>query len=98
MAKKEIINDIRSDCPCNNIKYCPLESLVKGFSDRLFEQHKCIEMLRWVISEQENREITEKESCVIWVEKGYAKAFSEIYQDGMLHEEIFKQILQILKK
>ena len=93
MADKNIILDTRENCECKNIKYCPLEKLVERMPARLFEQHKCIEVLKWDKQLPDN-DIGWKRAYEIWVEGGYAKAFGDIYQDGMKHKELISGVYQ----
>ena len=92
----EIIQDIRKNCPCENIGYCPLEGIIKNHSSRFLEQYKCIEAFKYNESKKIGRDIGKKEAYMLWVEKGYALAFADVYQEGMKHEEIYQKILEKL--
>ena len=94
MVKKEIFKDIRSHCSCSDIEYCPLQQLLSSMSDRLAEQHKCVEIFKWDESQKRENEISWKESYLLWADKGYAKIFADVYKDGMLSEEIYSEILK----
>ena len=91
MAAKDIILDIRENCECRKIKYCPLEKFVERMPARLFEQHKCIEILKWDKQLSDNDEGWRK-AYEIWVEEGYAKAFGDVYLDGMKHKELISEV------
>jgi len=91
MPTKDIILDMRENCECRNIKYCPLEKFVERMSARFFEQHKCIEVFKWDKQLPDNDEGWRK-AYEIWAEKEYAKAFGEVYQDGMKHKELISEV------
>lgn len=94
MPHKEILEDLREDCDCHNIKYCPLEVLLltnKG-NDRLFEQHKIVEIFKFEQSKLEGKDIGWEESYQRYVKIGMARLFAEIYKSGMKHREIYKKI------
>ena len=46
---------------------------------RVLVQMKCIEKLRWELSEERGSEISWTDISNIWVEEGYAKAFADVY-------------------
>ena len=92
MSHREILDDICSNC---GEKYCTLkEILLKlGSSDRELEQLKCIEILKYEESGRQDKDIGWDEATKIWVERGYAKKYSEVYTEGMKHREIYKKIM-----
>lgn len=93
MTSEKIIRDVRAECPCADILYCPLEKLVAGMSARLLEQHKCVERMKWLCSQIEGDDIGWECAYKKWVDEGYAALFARVYQEGMLHDEIFVKIL-----
>lgn len=92
MAKKETMLDVRSTCDCAAIEYCPFEKLVENMADRLFEQYKCIDVFKKKASEKAGKDIGWHVACERWVDEGYAKAFAEVWQEGMTHRQLCKAI------
>ncbi len=96
MPDKEIILDMRSNCECKDASYCPLEKLVERMSADLFEQHKCVEILKWDRHLPDNDEGW-RQAYFIWVEEGFAKAYREVYQQGMKHREIIFAVYEKMR-
>jgi hypothetical protein len=88
---EEILNDLRGGCACERNSYCPSSVLLRNFSPRIIEQHKCIEVFKWIESGKQRREIGWEEAYSLWAERDYAKKFAEIYADGMKHKELFER-------
>jgi flagellar biosynthesis/type III secretory pathway protein FliH len=99
MPHKEILRDLRSECPCENLDYCPLEAIVETTqgNDRFLEQHKCIEIFKFLESRKDGKDIGWNESYARWCREGYAKAFAEVYQEGMKHKELYQGIIKIME-
>lgn len=98
MPNKEVLKDLREECECQNVKYCPLEVLLECHSERTLEQHKCIEIFKFLRSREEDRDLGWQESYVRWCREGYAEAFAEVYQDGMKHKELYQGIMKRMEK
>jgi len=88
---EEILKDLRAGCPCERHSYCPSGVLLRNFSPRVIEQHKCIEIFKWIESRAQKREVGWDEAYMLWADRGYAKTFAEIYMDGMKHKELFER-------
>jgi hypothetical protein len=96
MPTIKTIVEMRQDCECEHIKYCPLQELVLHFnsSDRLFTQHKCVEKFRVIESEKIKRELSWKDAYIEWVNSGYAQTFAEQYKEGIKLTELYKLIFK----
>jgi len=99
MADEETLKDLRDDCPCSGLPYCPYEALFHGQPDRLFKQHKCVEILKW------NRHLSDgdegwKKAYTLWFEEGYAGAFAQVYPTGskLKHRAFFDAVEAELTK
>jgi len=92
--KKRILEDISRDCPCNN-QWCFLRELISytGISDRQVEQIRLIYDYKFMKSKEEGRDIGTKRATLEFIEK-YAKRFSEVYREGMTHDELFEKVFQ----
>lgn len=94
MAHKEVLKDLRSECSCEKLEYCPLEILLEPYSERTLEQHKLVEIFKFCESNREQRDIGWAESYNRWCQDGYAKAFDNVYRDGLKHNELYPLILK----
>lgn len=91
MTSKNIIKDLRSECQCENIEYCPCAELIRS-SERLILQHKLVEKLKYIESKKAGKDIGWTKSYELWCDEGYAKKFSEIWKEEISYTEILKQI------
>ncbi len=91
---REILKDLTKDCPCDG-KWCFLQELMlsSGFSDRQAEQVRLIYDYKYMKSREEGSDIGRERAAKEFIEK-YARRFSEVYQDGMTHDELFREVFQ----
>jgi hypothetical protein len=86
--KKSTIKDLRSECACEHLEYCPLEALVKTASDRLAEQHKLVEYFKFTKHLK-----TWEDAYSLWISEKYAERFAEVYSPDksyrQLRDELF---------
>lgn len=94
MEKPEVMKDMRSDCPCEDIQYCPLEALLRTMPTRTLEQHKLVEKYKYILSEDCGRDVGWDFAYMMWADNGYASRFGQIYKDGMLHDELWQKIYE----
>jgi len=92
---KKILEDISRDCPCNG-EWCFLKELIShtGISDRQAEQLRLIYDYKFMKSKEEGIDIGTKRATMEFIAQ-YARRFSEVYQEGLVHEELFKRVFQI---
>jgi hypothetical protein len=93
----ERISKMLEDLSCNECKqYCFYKELLKSvhFSPKTLIQLKCIEKFKYEQSEQEGFDIGFTEAGIRWSEKGYAKKFSDIYNEELNFQEIYKKTTQ----
>ena len=91
MEKHKLIKDIRGECECENIKYCPLEAIIHT-NQRVFEQHKLVEIIKFKYSTFQHREIGWDEAYNSWVGEGFAEKFANIYDEKLNHKELAKLV------
>ena len=95
MASKKVLHEVREDCECEKIKYCPLEAMLTSVKDRVVEQHKLVEFAKYEWNKLEKIEMSWDEAYNRWITLGYAKHFAEIYSpEKSYHEmrmEMFRQ-------
>jgi len=98
---KRMLNDICSD-------YCAQEHcILKDFltsahtSPRILMQMKCAEKFKAVIAKETGRKVKDielSESMGRWVKDGYAVKFSEVYEEGVRYDTIYKRVMKKVKK
>ncbi len=86
-----IIRQMRTQCPCAGIAYCPLEPLVR-LSERILIQHKCVEAFKWERGQIVGVDIGWSKAYELWAEEGFAAQFAEVYRAGISAEEVMKKI------
>jgi len=77
-------------------KYCLLKEFAKhiGHSHKTFAQMACIEIFKYEESAARNDDIGWDEAMILWVQRGHAKQFAEVYNSDISPRQIYKQITQ----
>ena len=92
MATNKVLKDMRDECECEKIKYCPLEAMLLSQRDYILEQHKLVEYAKYVWSERDKREWTWAETYDAWVVLGYAGKYREVYSDDKTYRQMRKEL------
>ena len=93
----DIISEIRTDCPCCQIAYCPLAEFVRHLPERTLVQHKCIEVYKWKLGQELGRDIGWPEAYNLWIESGEAEIFARAWCEGMTHNEVMEEMEDVKK-
>lgn len=95
---KLLINDLGDDCPCKNA-YCFLKEFILHLSNdpRMLVQVKCIEKYKFERSKELKYDIGWGGAGKEWVELGYAKKFSEVFDEDKTINKIYKEVMKIKK-
>ena len=95
-ALRKVLFDIIKDCHCNDKcdPYCTLIEIILslGKPARFLVLVKCVEKLQYEINTKERNSITWNDAFQLWIDKGYAKKYSEIYHDGMTVDDVFSLV------
>ena len=94
MAHTKVIHEMREDCECSACSYCPLEVLIRSFNDRLLEQHKCVEKFKMEESDRKREMVTWDKAYTLWVERGHAKIFAELYNESIPFKSLYSTIMK----
>jgi hypothetical protein len=94
MVKKKTIDDIISD-ECSG-RYCILQEVIRhsGMQDFMLEQMKCIEKFKFEESERKGFDVGWNEATFEWANRGYAKKYREVYEDGMSFRELYRRTMK----
>jgi hypothetical protein len=65
---------------------------------RMLIQAKCIEIHKWIISEECGLEIGWEEAGNDWVERGYAAVFADLYTTDETAKRLYNKIKKELEK
>lgn len=81
-------------------KYCFFKTLAleKNTNPKLLTQVKCVEIFKWEKSVQAHDDIGWKKAWDLWVEEGYATAFSQAYNpddDDLSIRKVYQKTLEI---
>ena len=99
MAHKEVLEDVIAACCPKPEGYCILKEMMmhNGSGDRTLVQLKCIEVFKYEQSRAEGRDVGWEGVHKAWVDGGFAKAFSEVYQEGMRSVDAYIQTMNRVK-
>lgn len=94
---REILEDLAKDCPCGTSNWCFLKELVlsSGFSDRQAEQVRLIYDYKFMTSKKRGYDIGREAAFKEFI-ANYAEKFSEVYKDGMKHDELFSLVFGVM--
>ena len=92
--RKKIEEVVNIYCP--NGKWCLLkEIMISKYTDpRFFVQLKCLEHFKYEESQTQGEDIGWNEAHYKWMERGFAKAFADYYDEDLTAEQIYKKILE----
>ncbi len=95
--KTKLARKICEVCQCGE-KYCLLKEIILSSHDdnyiRMLCQLKCLEIYKWDESKRLNKEVTWDDAHLNWVAKGYAKNFSELYDEDIKAEKLYAKIIK----
>lgn len=86
---------VPKECVCD---WCILKQICSsmyGSNPRELFQIKCVEILKWELNTSQEEEIDISKVWLVWVDKGYAKAFSSVYKEfgsDLLVEDMYRKI------
>lgn len=95
----EVLNQCAETC---KEKYCFFKMFMesKHVDLRVICQIKCVEIFKWEKSAQAHDDIGWKKAWDLWVEEGYAVAFSQAYDVNNPYvsiREVYSKMISILK-
>lgn len=95
----KIFMEMREDCKCFNLDYCPLEPIMKEFIglELNAKQIKCFEKFKYEESEKAGYDIGINEATRRWCQNGYAKSFRNNYNRDLNYHEIYDKIKREVK-
>jgi hypothetical protein len=94
---REMLNDI-CDGLCSEDNQCVLKDFLLSAhtSPRLLMQMKCAAKFKKVIAGRQDRDpkdIEMSEAMDAWVQEGYATKFSEVYEEGVRYDILYKKVM-----
>lgn len=88
---EDVLADVRSDEECERCSYCPLAVLIK-LNPRTLEQHKMVEVWKYLESERAKTDIGWEAAYQTWVSSGKAKRFAEVYSEDKTFRQMKKEM------
>jgi hypothetical protein len=88
MLESYLIEELTSGCECGS--YCFWKEYIQHsaiIDPRYVIQLKCVEIFKYEESERQQRELTTSQTMQLWVDRGYAAAFAELYDKAVDHKE-----------
>jgi hypothetical protein len=94
MAKRKVVEDIVSD-ECDG-RYCLLKEIMahSGMRDYILEQYKCVEKFKFEESKHVDRDIGWEEAMKLWIQRGFAKRYAEVYSDSLSFNRLYTQVVR----
>jgi hypothetical protein len=90
---KQVLDEICEDC---TKEYCTLKELLlhdAKYNDRMVLQIKCVEKWKYEESVRQRKEVTWQDAWELWMDRGYAKKFSEVYKEDIHFKELYKLVI-----
>lgn len=91
----DYLDEIASDyCPAGT--YCILKELLLSQhpSKRVVTQLKNMDRLKLLESKTQGKDIGWEHTIEVWIEKGYAKRFAELYHEDKKEKALFDEIVK----
>lgn len=78
------------------VEHCFFQKYLANRHNDMFTmvQMKCIEKLKWEQSERERRDIGWNDAGLLWVDRGFAKRFREVYNEELTVKEIYARAVK----
>ena len=91
----ETLDEISQDGCCNK-DYCIFRVILESMSvdHRVLIQIKCVEKFKYEVSESNKRCVDWEEAFNLWIDKGYAKKFSDLYSEDKKFTTLYKEIIK----
>lgn len=99
-CSRKLLNELCDDCEKD---YCYLKEIIlmsHVYDERFLTQVKAIEIFKYERSEKEEHDIGWEDAIMMWVDGGWAKKFSEVFdecEDDPHPKIIYKEIKKRLK-
>lgn len=95
---RDMLDDVCSDS-CRKDKKCILKDFLVSShpTPRVLVQIKCIDRFKIILAKERNtpeENVSWEESLQEWVDRGHAKKFSDVYQEGVQYRTIFNKVLK----
>jgi hypothetical protein len=90
---KQVLDEICEDC---TKEYCTLKELLlhdAKYNDRMVLQIKAVEKFKYEEGVRTQREVTWQDAWQLWMDRGYAKKFAEVYEEGKHFREIYVLVI-----
>lgn len=91
---KQVLDEICEDCTKD---YCTLKELLlhdAKYNDRMVLQIKAVEKFKYEEGVRIRREVTWQDAWELWMERGYAAKFAEVYKEEMHFKELYAAIMK----
>jgi len=100
-VKDKVLKKICKGQPCEHgVGYCILKELVMrtpGLSERLLIQSDCVNRFKYEEGLRTDKDVGWSGALELWVERGYAKAFADLYDEDADPAELYAKIIKAVK-
>jgi len=99
--KHKLLDEITCDQPCHKgDNYCILKEMMKHdvkYNNRLVMQSACVNKFKYEESKRQQKDIGWNIAYNLWVEKGYAKAFGDLYNEDDSLTVLYNKVIKSIK-
>ena len=97
MTKARKLDELCQGQPCDHgVGYCILKEIMlhdAKYTERLLVQVGCVNRLKYDESTKDGVDIGWKKAWELWVERGYALKFAELFDPEILDKDLYKKII-----
>jgi len=82
MQRKPAVDSNFLEEICDGCNECCLRKEISSriYNERFLVQMRCVDDYKWVLGEEFEREVDSEEALKLWIKRGYAQAFAEIWE------------------
>jgi len=93
----KLLDEMTCDQPCHcGEGYCILKEIIlhdAKYKDRLLVQFKLVDKFKLVESTTQQQDVGWTQAWELWVSRGYAIKFAELYDTGLSMNALFNKII-----
>ncbi len=94
-CKKDYLSLIKELCPPECQGYCFFKVYfeITHLDERTLIQMKCLEIFKYEEGERVNKDIGWDAAILLWVERGHAKRFAEVFNENLSVKENYRLVV-----
>jgi hypothetical protein len=95
---KILINELA--CETCESDYCFLKTFLEIIhpEPKVLIQLKCLEYFKWDMNVDSSEELDMNDVAIVWAETGWAKVFSDVFDEELTSKQVYKLVKDIMAK